>query len=216
LKEELGFDPEATVVGLLPGSRRSELEHLLPVMLQAAGRLQQVRRELGFVLPLASGLGRDRVQALIDESALRNVRLVEGRFPDILRVCAAGVVASGTASLESAVAGLPMVVVYRVGRISYWISRALVRVDHIALPNLVAGRRVVPELVQNDCTPEAIANAVNAYLDDPQRTQRVRAELAEVRKRLGGPGVFERAADAVLSELDGLVSAAEPAVPAGD
>ncbi|HXV77600.1 MAG TPA: lipid-A-disaccharide synthase [Candidatus Polarisedimenticolaceae bacterium] len=198
----VGFDPALRLVALLPGSRRSEVDRLLPVMLAAAKRLATARDGLGFVIPLARGLDRRAVEARVAESGLRETRLVERHFPQVLRSCAAGVVASGTASLEAAVLGLPIVVVYRVGRFSYWIGRALVRVDHIALPNLVAQRRVVPELVQDDCTPQAIADAVASFLDDPGRVAQLRGELAEVERRLGGPGVFERAADAVLAELD--------------
>jgi lipid-A-disaccharide synthase len=95
-----------------------------------------------------------------------------------------------------------MVVAYRMGGLSYLVGRLLVRLPHIALPNLVAGRRVVPELIQRDCNPERIAAELLRYLEDPDHTERVRADLAGIRARLGGPGVFERAADAILAELD--------------
>jgi lipid-A-disaccharide synthase len=125
-----------------------------------------------------------------------------GDFPHILTLCEAGVVAAGTASLEAAVVGLPIVVVYRMSPLSYLVGRTLVRLDDVALPNLVAGRRVVPELIQGECTAPAIERALAAYLDDPDHARRVRADLAEVRRSLGGPGVFDRAAEAVLAELD--------------
>ena len=110
--------------------------------------------------------------------------------------------AAGTASLEAASVGLPIVVVYRMNPLSYLIGRALVRLDDVALPNLVAGRRVVPELIQGECNGPAIERELAAFLDDPDRAARVRRELGEVRRRLGQPGVFERAAEAVLAELD--------------
>jgi lipid-A-disaccharide synthase len=204
LRERAGFKAETTVVGLLPGSRRVEVERLLPEMLGAAIRLNASRSGLEFLIPLAPGLGREVVVRQVERAELPNVRLHSGDFPEILRICAAGVVASGTASLEAAIVGLPMIVVYRMGTLSYWIGRALVRVDHIAMPNLVAGRRVVPELVQRECTPEGIAAGLLRYLDDPGLAEQVRGELAAVRRRLGEPGGFERAAEAVLAELESL------------
>ena len=124
-----------------------------------------------------------------------------GDYPSILGACAAGAVASGTATLEAALAGLPMVVVYRMRPLSFLLGRLMVRVDHVALPNLVAGRRVVPELVQWECTPERIARVLFEYLASPAKAAEVRSALAEVRERLGGPGAFDRAAEAVLSEI---------------
>lgn len=144
------------------------------------------------------------LERYVAESGLEECRIHKGEFPDILRACSAGAVASGTASLEAAMVGLPMVVVYRVRQLSYTIGRALVRVDHIALPNLVAGRRVVPELVQRGCTPEAVAAQLAEFLERPESAAAVREGLVEVRSKLGSEGVFERAADAVLSELDAL------------
>ncbi|HVQ26446.1 MAG TPA: lipid-A-disaccharide synthase [Planctomycetota bacterium] len=211
LARRAGFDPGQTVVALLPGSRRSEVERILPVMLEAALLLRRERPGLGFLLPLAPGLDRAVVDRHVEAAGLDGLRVHAGDFPDILRVCAAGAVASGTASLESAIVGLPMVVVYRVAPLSYWIGRALVRVEHIALPNLVARRRVVPELVQADCTPARIAAEIERYLAAPAEASRVRAELGGIRRELGRPGVFERAAEAVLAELD-AVRGAPPAI----
>jgi len=208
LRQAIGFDPETTVVALLPGSRRAEIDYLLPVLLEAAARLRSQRPELKFLIPLAPGVPRALLERYVDESGLSDCRIHKGEFPDILRACATGAVASGTASLEAATVGLPMVVVYRVRQLSYTIGRALVRVDHIALPNLVAGRRVVPELVQRACTPEAVADQLAEFLDCPETAAAVREGLVEVRRQLGSPGVFERAADSVLSELDAVNAAA--------
>jgi lipid-A-disaccharide synthase len=211
LRERAGLHRDRPVVALLPGSRRSEVARLLPVMLGAARLLRGRRPDLQFLLPLAPDLRREWVEGIVGDSGATGVRLHQGDFPQILRVCATGVVASGTASLEAAVVGLPMVVVYRMGPLSYLVGPLLVRVEHIALPNLVAGRRVVPELVQGECTPRAVAERVGRFLDHPEAAARVRAELAQVRQRLGGPGVFERAAEAVLAELErgGRVVSAE-------
>jgi len=204
LRREIGFDSETTVVALLPGSRLTEIDYLLPVLLEAAALLRRQRPGLGFLVPQAPGVPREVLEGYVQASGLTDCRIHRGEFPDILRACAAGAVASGTASLEAAIVGLPMVVVYRVRQLSYTIGRALVRVDHIALPNLVAGREVVPELVQRACTPEAVAAQLAEFLDNPAAADAVREGLSEVRRELGDQGVFERAADSVLFELDAL------------
>jgi lipid-A-disaccharide synthase len=196
-----GLAPERPVVALLPGSRRGEVSRLLPPMLAAARELRRHRPELQFLIPRARMLSEDVLAGEVGRSGLDGVRIHSGDYPGILTACGAGAVASGTASLESALAGLPMVVVYRMQPLSYLIGRLLVRIEHVALPNLVVGRRVVPELVQSRCTPAAIAAALAGYLDDPRRASRVREELGEVRRRLGGPGAYARAARAVLAEL---------------
>ena len=133
LRREIGFDRDATVVALAPGSRMAEIDYLLPVLLEAGALLRRERPELRFLIPQAPGVPREVLERYVAESGLEECRIHKGEFPDILRACSAGAVASGTASLEAAMVGLPMVVVYRVRQLSYTIGRALVRVDHIAL-----------------------------------------------------------------------------------
>jgi len=204
-REELcgraGLDPGRRTVALLPGSRRIEIARLASVMLDAAKILQRDRRELQFLVPVAPGLDPAALRQQVAASGLRDCRLHTGDFPAILSVCDAGVVASGTASLQAAVVGMPMVVVYRVGALSHMLGKMLLRVDSVALPNLVAGRRVVPELIQGELRAEAVAAILADYLDRPGTVEEVRRGLREVRQRLGGGGVFERAAELVLAEL---------------
>jgi lipid-A-disaccharide synthase len=202
LCERAGLDPAKTIVALLPGSRRAEVARLLPVMLQAARRLGATHPGLQWLVPHAPGLPREALEQEIAASGIADVHVHAGDFPQILTVCAAGAVAAGTASLEAAVVGLPMVVVHRVHPFSYLLARGLVKLEDVALPNLVAGRRVVPELIQKDCTPERIAATLRGYLDDPERVHQVREGLRDVRSRLGGPGVFDRAAEQLLEDLD--------------
>jgi lipid-A-disaccharide synthase len=196
-----GLDPDREAIALVPGSRRSEVERLLPPMLEAARRVRRQRPETQALVTLAPGLPREWFARQVARANVDDVRVHSGDFPEILSTCAAGAVASGTASLEAAVTGLPMVVVYRMGRVSHAIGRALVRLPHIAMPNLVAGRGVVPELVQHECTPERIAEELLRYLTEPERADDVRSSLSEIRGRLGGPGVYERAAEQILAEL---------------
>jgi len=195
-----GLDPGRPLVALLPGSRHSEVARLLPVLLGAAAILRKTWPELQFAVARAATVGAGIVESAVAGTDLSGIAVTTQDFSALLGLAEAGVVASGTATLEAALAGLPMVVVYRMGAVSWFIGRWLVKVDHVALPNLIAGSRIVPELLQDECTPANVATAVGAYLDDPGRAGRIRRELGEVRSRLGEPGVFGRAADAILGE----------------
>jgi lipid-A-disaccharide synthase len=205
-REELlartGLDADRRTVALLPGSRRGEVERLFPIMLAAAARLDRDRGGLQWLVPVAPGLEPKQLSEPLAASGLDRAIVHSGDFPAVLSLCETGVVAAGTASLEAAVSGLPMVVVYKMNLLTYALGRALVRVEHVALPNLVMGRRVVPELIQGECTDSRIASELASYLDEPGRAEAVRGELVRVRQRLGGPGTFDRAAEGILAELD--------------
>ncbi|HKQ63193.1 MAG TPA: hypothetical protein VJS92_18035, partial [Candidatus Polarisedimenticolaceae bacterium] len=164
-------------------------------------RLRRSRPGLQLLIPLAAGLPVEAATVPLRAAGLDGARIHRGDFPQVLRACSAGVVAAGTASLEAAVVGLPIVVIYRMNPLTHALARRLVQLDHVALPNLVAGRRIVPELIQDDCTPERIAAEIEGYLGDPAGAERVAGELRALRERLGGPGAYARAAEAVLGEL---------------
>jgi len=208
-----GLDPEREVVALVPGSRRSEVERLLAPMLAAAALVRRRRPATQSLVTLAPGLSRDWFEAEISRLGGGDVRLHAGDFPEVLSVCRAGAVASGTATLEAAVTGLPMAVVYKMNPISYAIGRALSNLSSVAMPNLVAGRRIVPELIQSGCTPEAISDVLLRFLEHPAEARRVREELKAIRGRLGGPGVFDRAAAEILAELGARRLAVTPKEP---
>jgi lipid-A-disaccharide synthase len=129
------------------------------------------------------------------------VQLVQGRTHEALAASDVALVASGTATVETALLGIPMVVVYRLSRLTYLMGRRFVRVPHVAMANLIAGRRVVPELIQDDFTPESVAREALSLLEDPARAAEMRSALAEVRARLGEPGASARAADVVRGTL---------------
>jgi lipid-A-disaccharide synthase len=203
LCEMTGLDPRREAVALLPGSRTGELARHLPPMLDAARRLGLERPELEWLIPLAPGLSRGHVERWVRQSGPGGaVRIHEGDFPELLGACRAAVVASGTASLETAVMGLPMVVVYRMSPLSHALARGLVRLQSVALPNLIAGRRLVPELIQGACTGPRIASALRRFLDDAQLSRETGLALLDIRHRLAGEGAFDRAAACVIEELD--------------
>ena len=199
----IGLDPARPLVALLPGSRVGEVGRILPVLLDAARRVGERRREVQFAIPQARTLPAGFLDTIVARSRAPDVRVVRDVYPGILEVADAGAVASGTATLDTALAGLPFLAVYRMQPLTFLVARSLVRVDHIALPNLVAGERVVPELVQGELTGEAVASGLLELLDDPSRAEGIRQRLAVVRSRLRGEGAFERAAAAVLDEISG-------------
>lgn len=182
-----------TTVGLLPGSRKGEVSKLLPVMLKAARILMQSRPPVQFVLPLADALDRDFVEEMIRQESVP-VRVVPNEIYDVIGVSDIVVVASGTATLETALLGTPMVIIYKVSPLSYYVGTKVINVTHIGLANLIAGKTIVPELIQNDANPERIAAEVIGILADESRMQRIKEELNQIREKLGNPGASEKAA----------------------
>jgi lipid-A-disaccharide synthase len=203
LLPRIGLDPRRPVVALLPGSRAGEAARLFPILVEAAQRLRRTHPSVQFAVPKARTIPEGLLEGIATRSGMTGLTTCSGEYPGILEVADAGAVASGTATLDAALAGLPFLAVYRMQPVSYLIARALVRVDHIALPNLVAGARIVPELVQGECTPDGIASVLGQFLDDPARAEALRSGLSGVRASLRGDGAFDRAAAAVVEEAGG-------------
>jgi lipid-A-disaccharide synthase len=201
-REQFGLDAGKRTIALLPGSRTKEIAYLLPVMLAAAGILKKRYQNLQFVLPVAHTLSEDFVRTFIAATDVP-VTVVDGRVYDVLRASDAAIVTSGTATLETGLMAVPMVIVYRVSKLSSIIGRMLIDVKHIGLVNIVAGERVVPELVQEESTPENIANAIMPMLDDQEQYSRVQNRLARIRTELGEAGASSRVASVVLEFLKG-------------
>ncbi len=200
-RRRLGLDPGDAVVGLLPGSRREEVARLLPHMLAAARRLATTGAARRFVLGLAPTVDRAVVDRLIEdarEGGAPRVDALPGRTYEVMAGADVVLIASGTATLEAALLGAPMVVCYRVSRLTEVVVRLLARVSWISLPNLVAGRLIVPEILQDEVSGERLAAEARKLLDDPVAATAQRAAFKDLRARLGEPGVGQRAAMAVL------------------
>ena len=194
-----GLDATRPVLAVLPGSRRQEVAHNLPPIAGALRLLRERRGDLQMALAVAPSLDK----RLVDRGlAGLPVARVEGHTHALLSAASAGIVASGTATVEAALMDLPMVVVYRVSPLTYALGRPFVRVPHYAMANLLAGREVVKELIQGDFRPEAVTAEVLALLDDPGRREPVHQGLAEIRARLGPPGASARAAAVVARLLE--------------
>ncbi|HEV8200060.1 MAG TPA: lipid-A-disaccharide synthase [Candidatus Polarisedimenticolia bacterium] len=195
-RARLGLDPDRPVVALLPGSRRNEVATHLPPMLEALATLRSEFRDVQSLLTVAPTRREEEIRALA-RAALPGqplpVLVREDRY-DAVAAADAAVVASGTATLETALLGTPMVIVYRMNPMTYALARRLTDLPHVGMPNLIAGRRVVPELIQDECQGPPIARALRELLTDPARAEAMRRDLQTVRARLGEPGAIGRAA----------------------
>jgi lipid-A-disaccharide synthase len=190
------LDPGRPIVTLLPGSRRSEIAQHFPRIIEACERLArgpQNRGAIQFVFAAAPALGPDWFAPYASPGV--SITRVEGATYDALAAADCAIVASGTATVEAALLGTPMVVVYRVSAASAFVLRRMVRSPFIAMVNLIAGRRVVPELIQDQFTPAAVDQEVRRLLESPNARDEMKAGLAEVRAKLGPAGAIERAAD---------------------
>ncbi len=194
-----GLDPGKPVVAILPGSRSNELREILPDLVRAAGLIAAGRPDAQFLVGRAPRL-HDALFAPLAAwpAAAAPPVVLEGATDDILASADVALLASGTVTVQAALHTCPMVVVYRLGAMTYRLGKPLMQVDTYAMANLVAGHRVVPELIQDDFTPAATARHALAVLTDPAHAARVRADLAAVRARLGSAGASRRAAEAIL------------------
>ncbi len=202
LRRRFGLADEAPVVGLLPGSRVAEVNMLLPVLLETATRLQAADPKTQFILAQASSIDDNLLQSLIAQSPVP-VLVVREQASEVMAASDVLLIASGTATLQAAVVGTPMVLLYKTTPVTYRLARWLIRVKWIGLVNLVAGRSIVPEVIQDDATPERLAAEIRRLLTDRQAYNAMKAELESVRHLLGEPGASRRAAEVVLAECRG-------------
>jgi lipid-A-disaccharide synthase len=192
------LDPGQPIVAILPGSRHAELAQHMPVIREACQLIQQ-QRPAQFVIAAAAHSSLSDLQTGWNSGL--NVRVVENQTYNALAAADAAIVSSGTATVEAALLDVPMVVVYRVTPLTALLAKPLVRTSYFSMVNLIAERRVVPELIQKDFTPARVAAEVLRLLNDERAREELRAGLAEVRKRLGPPGAVDRAADAIAALL---------------
>jgi len=185
------------LVGILPGSRPSEIRSLLPILVKSAIIMHEKLPAVSFIIPVAPSLEAASLNDLLVHRSLP-LRLVSGDTYGVIRACDLLLTVSGTATLEAAILGTPMIITNRVSHLSYYLGRRLIRVTHIGLPNLIAGRSIVPEYVQEDARPGLLAAEAISFLEHPRRLQEQRKDLELVRSRLGEPGVAERVAEMVL------------------
>ena len=195
-----GLDPSRSTVGLFPGSRRSEIINLFGEIIGAAKLLNERFPGLQFILPLAPSLTRQDLEPSLSTSGVEII-VVEGQIYDVMQVCDAAITVSGTVTLELALMGVPMVIIYRVSPFTYYVGKLLVKIEHMGICNIMAGERIVPELLQDEVTPEGINREIGRMLTDEAYLTDMKVKLANVRSLLGSGGCLERVAEVALTMI---------------
>lgn len=191
--------PDNILLGILPGSRKKEIRAMLPVFLETAERLREIHANLSILLPLAPSLTmEDLIDCGLNRQKLDIKVITEDRY-DLMASCDLVIAASGTVTLELAILDVPMVVAYKVSPLTWFVGNMLVKVNHASLVNLIAGREVVKELMQDEATPENISSALQDIFPGSVKRQGMLHDLAEVRRKLGGEGASMRAAQLALA-----------------
>lgn len=197
-RTDLDIGSNDKVVALLPGSRNSEVDHHLSILVHTVERMKKKNPRLRFIMPIANTLNieniRKKWEGIEASRAHTAIEFLAGEAYPVLLAADVAAVSSGTATLEAALAGVPTVVIYRLNPVTYFFGRLLVNVPYVGLVNLVAGREVAPELIQNELTPKNLANNLEGLLEDKERKEKAISGLSIVRDRLGSAGASQRAA----------------------
>lgn len=203
-KEEVfrhfNLDPNKKLIGLLPGSRKAEIERHLPVMLGGAEIIKQKMPDVQFVIPRASTIKRELIDFYLSSSPLK-VTVVDQYRYNVRSAMDFSIVASGTATLETAFLGCPMLIIYKTSFINYLIAKSFINFPYIGLVNIVAGNMLVPELIQYEATAHNIAEKTIQLLNDPETLAIIRYEMRKIKEKMGGPGASRRAANIILDYL---------------
>ncbi len=202
---KIGLSPQRQTIGLVPGSRKMEVERILPILLESARLIKEKSPDTQFALLKAPGLPGEVFSNVIARSAATKqsppVALYENQTYDFLNACDFALVASGTATLETAIMQKPMVVVYKVSFPNWLIARLLIKLPFIGLVNVVAGKKIVPEFVQYKAKPRLIAEKVLEILGNQGELAQIKSQLKTVRQNLGAPGASQRAAEIISNFL---------------
>jgi lipid-A-disaccharide synthase len=197
--QKINTHRDPNLIGLFPGSRSREVRKIFPVMIEAARRLLQLNPTLRFQVAAASEeLAREMSERLADRQA---IEITVGQTATIMQRAFAGMVASGSATLEAAYYGMPFVLIYKVAWPTYVAARLVVNVDFLGMPNLLAAKEVVPEFIQHEAKPDAIVKAVRLLMEESPARDRMISDFDAITSKLGGTGASERGAQAILEEL---------------
>lgn len=199
--QEFGLDPAVKTVGLLPGSRMSEINYLLDDMVGAARILQKELGQCQFLLPIADSIDPELIRQRLGDNSL-GIKMVTGRNYDVMNCSDLLIMASGSSTLEAGLFTVPMVIIYRIHPLTYFLAKFITNITHFGLINIVAEEEVVPELLNEQVTPERIAAEALKVLKDPEQARAVRDRLQKVRASLGEPGVVKRIARSMANSMN--------------
>ncbi len=199
---EYNLSTDKTVVGLFPGSRRGEIKRVLPIQLAAAEILLRDKPDLQFILPIASTLNEGLLTPYLKNYSHLNIKLVKDLPYNVMQCCDAIITASGTATLEIALMGIPNCIVYKIATLSYLILRQLVKIEHIGLVNIVAEKYIIKEFLQFDAKPQVIADEISLILNDKEYRENMIKELKGVRNKLGKSGGIDNMAELIIEMLE--------------
>ena len=201
-REKLDLQNNTPIIGLMPGSRRSEIHRIFPTILTAASNVASINPDTEWILPLAPGISEELISDCkkgID--GIPNIKLIRGETYTAMRAATLMLVTSGTATLETACIGTPMVILYRTSWFNWKVINALTPLEHSGLPNLIAGKRIVPELLQGDLTPHSLTELTLDLIQTPEKLDAQRDSLGKVHQQLGESGAAERTAQLVLEQV---------------
>ena len=193
----LELSAQSSTIGLLPGSRQKEVETILPIMIAAAAILKRKNPSLQFILCKAPTISRELIAKHVRENPL-SIKIVEGNAYDGIEACDLCMVTSGTATLETAILNKPMVVIYKTSFPTWLLARCLIKIPYIGLVNIVAGKKIVPERIQFDATPEKIAEELGMIFENPARMNQIKSDLTSVKVNLGPSGASRKTAEEIL------------------
>lgn len=195
-----GLDESRPVVGILPGSRMNEIKRMLPVMLDAVEQLSAKQPDLQFLLPQAGSIDDEVLNTYLDASSAE-IKVIKGQPYDAIQCCDAVMTTSGTATLEIALLTVPMVIAYKLSPLTFWLGRILVKIPFIGLPNIIAGKAIVKELIQHDVSAATLAAEIERMLQDQHYRATMVRELQAVKEKLGEGGGSKNTAELALSML---------------
>ena len=200
--EEYGLNTEQPVIGLFPGSRRGEIKRVLPIQLAAAERLIREKPELQFIIPVARTLNKAIFASHLNQHSQLNIILVEDLSYNVMQCCDSIISASGTATLEISLMGIPYCITYKIAHLSYFILKQMVKVKYLGLANIISDKAPIKEFIQYNTKPQDIANETIRILDNTEYRNRMIQELKTVSEMLGKPGGIDNMAELILEMLD--------------
>lgn len=193
-----GLDPRRPVIGLLPGSRYQEVRNHLPILMEVVNKIRKQREDIQFILPIADPFYREKIIAQVSTLP---VTIIESKIYDAFSICDLLITSSGIATMEAACLGIPMIIIYRTSYLTYFLGRLLLKLPYVGMPNIIAQRQILPELLQGKANPEKISALALSILSDQKQREKMREDMAGVVEMLGQPGAVKRAAQIVHSYL---------------